>query len=47
VLGYSHVHRHRSNPHDQAAAFGAKATVIYYANHVVVDNEVGKVNIEE
>ena len=29
-----------------AAAFGAKPTVTYYDNHVVVDNEAGKVNIE-
>ena len=84
MLGYSHVHRHRSNPHDQAAArrgrrlgpqdgadllwesdaaarawytpewetrmaaaFGAKPTVTYYDNHVIVDNEAGKVRIEE
>ena len=26
--------------------FGAKPTVTYYDNHVVVDNEVGKVRIE-
>ncbi len=30
-----------------AAAFGAKPTVTYYDNHVVVDNEAGKVRIEE
>ena len=29
------------------AAFGAKPTVTYYDNHVVVDNEAGKVRIEE
>ena len=28
------------------ARFGAKPTVTYYDNHVVVDNEVGKVRIE-
>jgi len=29
------------------AAFGARPTVTYYDNHVVVDNETGKVKIEE
>ena len=29
-----------------AAAFGAKPTVTYYDNHVVVDNETGKVRVE-
>ena len=29
-----------------AAAFGATPTVTYYDNHVVVDNEAGKVRIE-
>ncbi len=29
------------------AAFGAKPSVTYYDNHVVVDNEAGKVRIEE
>ncbi len=29
------------------AAFGAKPTVTYYDNHVIVDNEAGKVRIEE
>jgi hypothetical protein len=29
------------------AAFGAKPTVTYYDNHVIVDNETGKVRIEE
>jgi hypothetical protein len=28
------------------AAFGARPTVTYYDNHVVVDNEAGKVRIE-
>lgn len=28
------------------AAFGARPTVTYYDNHVVVDNEAGKVQIE-
>ena len=28
------------------ARFGTKPTVTYYDNHVVVDNEVGKVRIE-
>ena len=28
------------------ARFGVKPTVTYYDNHVVVDNEVGKVRIE-
>ena len=28
------------------AAFGAKPTVTYYDNHVVVDNEAGNVRIE-
>ena len=28
------------------AAFGAKPTVTYYDNHVVVDNEAGKVRVE-
>jgi len=27
-------------------AFGAKPTVTYYDNHVVVDNEAGKVRVE-
>jgi heme-degrading monooxygenase HmoA len=27
------------------AAFGGKPTVTYYDNHVVVDNEAGKVNV--
>ena len=30
-----------------AAAFGAKPTVTYYDSHVVVDNETGKVRVEE
>ena len=29
------------------AAFGAKPTVTYYDNHVVVDNEAGKVGRDE
>ncbi|HLG48424.1 MAG TPA: monooxygenase [Reyranella sp.] len=29
------------------AAFGAKPTVTYYDNHVVVDNEAGKVTVDE
>ena len=29
-----------------AEAFGAKPTVTYYDNHVVVDNEAGKVRVE-
>jgi hypothetical protein len=29
-----------------AAAFGAKPTVTYYDNHVVVDNEAGKVTVD-
>ena len=29
-----------------AAAFGATPTVTYYDNHVIVDNEAGKVRIE-
>jgi hypothetical protein len=28
------------------AAFGAKPTVTYYDNHVVVDNETGKVHVD-
>ncbi len=28
------------------AAFGGKPTVTYYDNHVVVDNEAGKVKVE-
>lgn len=28
------------------AAFGARPTVTYYDNHVVVDNETGKVHID-
>jgi hypothetical protein len=28
------------------AAFGAKPVVTYYDNHVVVDNEAGKVRVE-
>lgn len=27
-------------------AFGAKPTVTYYDNHVVVDNEMGQVRVE-
>ncbi len=30
-----------------AAAFGAKPTVTYYDNHVVVDNERGEVRVED
>ena len=29
------------------AAFGAKPTVTYYDNHVVVDNEAGNVRVED
>lgn len=29
-----------------AAAFGATPTVTYYDNHVVVDNETGKVHVD-
>ena len=29
------------------AAFGARPTVTYYDNHVVVDNEADKVRIED
>ena len=29
------------------AAFGARPTVTYYDNHVVVDNEAGAVRVEE
>ena len=28
------------------AAFGARPTVTYYDNHVVVDNETGKVHVD-
>jgi hypothetical protein len=28
------------------AAFGARPTVTYYDNHVVVDNEAGQVRID-
>ena len=28
------------------AAFGAKPTVTYYDNHVVVDNETGQVRVD-
>jgi hypothetical protein len=30
-----------------AKAFGARPSVTYYDNHVVVDNEAGKVKVEE
>jgi hypothetical protein len=29
------------------AAFGARPKVTYYDNHVIVDNEAGKVKVEE
>ena len=29
------------------AAFGARPTVTYYDSHVVVDNEAGRVRIED
>ena len=42
--------RDRTLPPDwekrMAAAFGATPKVTYYDNHVVVDNETGKVRVE-
>jgi len=31
---------------EKEAAFGARPTVTYYENHVVVDNETGKVHVD-